>query len=484
MANPGISSYGVYIPSRRLERSAIAAAHAWAMPSLRGLAKGQRSFCNWDEDSITMAVDASRGCLRGHSVNPDTLVFASTTPPYSDLQNAGVVAGAMQMEKVSTLDVGGSLRAGLSALIQAFRSTNEHSGETLVVAADHRKAKPASVQEMQYGAGAAALSVCADGGIARFLGSASSSKQFVDHFRASGEEFDYYWEERWVRDEGYLKIVPPVIRRLLDEHGVSAEDVRHFCLPGTLRGVDAAVAKKSGIAAEAVVDNLAMQVGDTGAPHALIQLAAALERAQAGDLILVAGFGSGCEALLLQATEKLADYRSAAPLSTALHHGIADSHYLRLLSASGQIELDWGMRSETDGKTALTQFYRASDQVAGLVGGECGECGTVQFPRLATCVNCGSMEPMSKAPLADEPARVKTFTADWLQYYPSPPLYFGLVQFDNGARILMEIVDVDAEKLAVGLPLRMVFRIKEKDERRHYNRYFWKATPLISDQDS
>ena len=29
-------------------------------PSLRGLAKGQRAFCSWDEDSVTMAVEAAR----------------------------------------------------------------------------------------------------------------------------------------------------------------------------------------------------------------------------------------------------------------------------------------------------------------------------------------------------------------------------------------------------------------------------------------
>jgi uncharacterized OB-fold protein len=73
---------------------------------------------------------------------------------------------------------------------------------------------------------------------------------------------------------------------------------------------------------------------------------------------------------------------------------------------------------------------------------------------------------------------VATFTADWLMFYPAPPLYVGLVQFDNGARVLMEMVDVDPAKFDVGSPLRMVFRIKEKDGRRHFNRYFWKAVPI------
>jgi len=483
MADSGISSYGVYIPSHRMERSAIAAAHAWAMPSLRGLAKGQRSYCNWDEDSITMAVEASRACLRGAGQQINSILFASTTPVYSDLQNSGVVAGALRLDNVAAMDVSGSLRAGTSALVQAMKGAVQGTGETLVVAADNRRSRPASVQEMQYGAGSVAVSVCGNEGIARFIDNEASVEQFVDHFRATGEKYDYYWEERWIRDEGYLKIIPPVVKRLLQRQGMSAASISHFCLASTLRGVDAAVAKRLGIDPAAIVDDLSLQCGDTGAPHPLIMLVAALERAKPGDYILVIGFASGCDALLLQATEQLIAYRSAASLVSALAAGGPDTHYLRMLSASGEIQLDWGMRSETDHKTALTQQYRASDQVAGLVGGKCSDCGAVQFPRLATCVNCGSMEPMAPTPLSDAPAKVMTFTSDWLQYYPSPPLYFGLVQFDNGARMLMEMVDVDPASFSVGTPLRMVFRIKEKDERRHYNRYFWKATPLASQQD-
>jgi uncharacterized OB-fold protein len=62
-------------------------------------------------------------------------------------------------------------------------------------------------------------------------------------------------------------------------------------------------------------------------------------------------------------------------------------------------------------------------------------------------------------------------------YTPAPPLYVGLVQFDCGARLLMEMVDVGPKGLDVGTPLSMTFRIKEKDRMRGWDRYFWKATP-------
>jgi uncharacterized OB-fold protein len=85
-----------------------------------------------------------------------------------------------------------------------------------------------------------------------------------------------------------------------------------------------------------------------------------------------------------------------------------------------------------------------------------------------------------QVPLRDVPCKVLTYTADWLSYHPAPPLYVGFVQFENGARLLMETVDINTQQLEVGTPLRVVFRIKEIDRGRGYRRYFWKTTPLTA----
>jgi len=76
----GITAYGAYIPRLRLNRQAVYDANKWFAPGLRGQAKGERSMANWDEDSITMAVEASRDCLNGGGAEVfDSLYFASTT---------------------------------------------------------------------------------------------------------------------------------------------------------------------------------------------------------------------------------------------------------------------------------------------------------------------------------------------------------------------------------------------------------------------
>ena len=61
----GILSFGGYVPRIRLNRQSIADANSWFNPGLKGLAKGERSMANWDEDSVTMAVEAARDCLKG-----------------------------------------------------------------------------------------------------------------------------------------------------------------------------------------------------------------------------------------------------------------------------------------------------------------------------------------------------------------------------------------------------------------------------------
>ena len=61
----GITSYGAYIPRLRLDRMAIFQAMGWFAPAIVMVAQGERSMCNHDEDSLTMAVAAARDCLTG-----------------------------------------------------------------------------------------------------------------------------------------------------------------------------------------------------------------------------------------------------------------------------------------------------------------------------------------------------------------------------------------------------------------------------------
>jgi uncharacterized OB-fold protein len=241
-------------------------------------------------------------------------------------------------------------------------------------------------------------------------------------------------------------------------------------------GSNKLIARMMAIPSDRIVPDLQGQVGDTGAAHGMLLLIGALERAKAGDLLLVVSFAQGCEIVAFEMLHS-GSTRGGRGLAHSLARRIAETTYLKMLSFCGELQLDWGMRAETDNKSALTQLYRSADQILGFIGGRCKSCGAVQFPRLPSCVNCAEVGSQLPYPLADEPAKVATYTADWLQYCPAPPMYMGLVQFDVGARVLMEMVDIGPAGVDVGTPLEMTFRIKERDHLRHYDRYFWK-TPI------
>ncbi|MEO0032122.1 MAG: hypothetical protein RIS94_1880 [Pseudomonadota bacterium] len=480
MTEIGISRFGAYVPRLRLDRALIAAAHAWMAPGLRGQAKGSRAFTSWDEDAITMGVEATRDALAGaDTTSVATLRLASTNLPYADLQNAAIVAHAAGLPAgVATSDHAGSQRAGTSALLQALKGTES----SMVIGSDNPFAKPASVQELSFGAGAAAFLISDKDVAARLIGSASLAEVFVDHFRAAGSASDYNWEERWVRDEGYAKIVPAAVKAALADAELGISDIQHFVMPSYLKGAADAVAKKLKFAGT-VAPGLEDGIGYAGAAHALLMLAATLETAGPGERIMLVGFGQGADVLIFETTNAITAARPPRGVGGAIADAVPTDSYLRMLSFYNGIDAEWGMRSEKSAKTALTEQYRSAGQLESFAAGRCGSCDTVQFPQLQYCVNCHApSDGFAQVSLRDETAEVLTSTADWLSYHPSPPLWVGFVRFQSGARVLMEMVDIGKEGIDTGATLRMVFRIKEKDRVRGYNRYFWKATPLAAAQ--
>jgi 3-hydroxy-3-methylglutaryl CoA synthase/uncharacterized OB-fold protein len=438
-------------------------------------ARGSRAFCSWDEDAVTMAVEAARAALQGRSDPIDAIAVASTTMPNADLQHSAIIATTLDLPRnIRTADYGFSQRAGTSALCAALRA---EGASALVIASDCPLAKPASSQELVYGAGAAALTVGTTGVIAELVATGSVASPLVDHFRQTGADFDYVWEERWVREEGYSKLAPAAISAALQEAGLDIRDIRYFALSSPLAGVAALVAKKLGFDG-VVMDPLREGCGYAGVADPLLALIGMLEAAAPGDPILLLGFGQGCDALILRATPALAAYRSSGGLARALADGFDTDSYLRMLSFQGLFDPDWGMRGEKEVRTALTDQFRSVDQIWKFDAGKCSVCGTVQFPQLAYCVSCQApANKFATVSLAQEKGRVLTYTADWLTYHPAPPLYAGFVQFEQSTRLLMEIVDVGPQGISEGTSVHMVFRVKDRDLRRGWKRYFWKAAP-------
>ena len=461
-----IAAIGGYLPLLRADRKAIGRELAWTglgMPKA-----GRRAVAVWDEDPVTMAVEAARG-LADEQVT--ALRFASTSAYFTDRLQAGIVLDGLALPRtVRCADHANTRRAGTSALLDSLLA----DGRSVVVAADKRQTEAGSAAQLAYGDGAAAVLTGSEGG-ARLLGHAGLSHDLVDRYASRDHPAPYAYEERFVRDIAVQEIIVPAIRAALAAAGVAPADIAHAACAEPVSGCWRAAAKALGVTAANHCDSVTEQAGDLGAAHALFGLALALAAAQPGEIVLLLGFGNGADVLVFRKDGEVAGAHAVAAL---LAEGVLLASPTRFLNLTGSLSLDWGMRAEFEQKAQATVLERVGRDMAGFIGGR-DSTGSVQFPKSAFPVNpaLSAAEVLEDVRLADLPARIVSVTSDRLNFTPDPPFDFGLVQFDNGARVLMEMVDRPGDGFRVGDSVRMRFRIKSQNGRLGFRTYFWKAAP-------
>jgi uncharacterized OB-fold protein len=120
--------------------------------------------------------------------------------------------------------------------------------------------------------------------------------------------------------------------------------------------------------------------------------------------------------------------------------------------------------------------------LTGFVGGICKDCGTIQYPKQHICINpeCRSIGSQTDYSLSDCGAVIASFTIDWLAYSPHPPLVYGMVQFKNGAKVMLEFTGFHPDEIEVGMNVKMVFRVKDIEKQRNFRNYYWKVAPLLN----
>ena len=282
----GITSYGAYIPWHRLDRQQFL--KAWEFFAI----PGERSVAYFDEDSVTMAVEASMNCLKDFDPKKvDGLYLATTTAPYKEKSSSTTIGLALNMrDDIRTADVGASLRCGTTAMAMALDAVKAGAaGSVLVAVSDCRIGAPAGMAEQSLGDGAAAFLIGKDNVIAEVVEYCSLSDDLAATWRAESDTFVRSWEDRMTMDEGYSKIVPEIITKIMDKCGLKTGDLAKvvFDPPGDARRHGKVVAQM-GFAAEQVQDPFSffLNVGMTGSSMAPMMLAAALETAKPGDKIL------------------------------------------------------------------------------------------------------------------------------------------------------------------------------------------------------
>jgi hydroxymethylglutaryl-CoA synthase len=285
-----ISGLGVYLPHYRLKLEEIA--KAWN----RSGGRGEKTVPALDEDVVTLGVSAARRALEHAGLSADRLgaVYAcSLSSGYTENAVAAQTAYALGLEgPVGCWDLGLSARvvtAAMQSCMDALVAKRIQYG--LVIASDTLRAKPGSEAEMTSAAGAAALVLGRDPGIAELTGVASHTTGFIARYDATGN-LPVIDDERFVMKHGYLEHLGQAAQALERATALATKTYDRLVLQAPDPKWPARAVSKLGLTPEKLV-SAGAQTGYAGCASFLLDLALALEKAQVGERILAISFGPG-----------------------------------------------------------------------------------------------------------------------------------------------------------------------------------------------
>jgi 3-hydroxy-3-methylglutaryl CoA synthase/uncharacterized OB-fold protein len=418
-----------------------------------------------------MAVEAARAALRGPGgARPEALYFATSDPAYLDKTNATAIHAALDLSPAAmAVDMIGSARSAAGAL----RAALDARVVTLVAMSDVRTGLPAGADEREGGDAAAAFVLGDDGVLAEPVGAASATAEFLDRWRLPGEPASRQWEERF-GEAAYVPLGEAALAEALKQAGTTAQNVTRLIVAGPHGRAVKRVAAGAGVKKEAVGDDLTSVVGNTGAAHAGLLLADALDRAAADEVIAVLSLADGADATVWRTTGA----RKASPtVAEQIASAKGRVAYNTWLTWRGFMRREPPRRPDPQAPEAPPSFRHEAWKFA-FTGSRCQACGTRHLPPQRVCVKCQAVDRMTAERLADVTATIATFTIDRLAFSPSPPMVAAVIDFEGGGRYQCELTDVDPRSVAIGNRVEMTFRRPITAGGVH--NYFWKGRPVRS----
>jgi 3-hydroxy-3-methylglutaryl CoA synthase len=281
-----IIRYGAYLPRYRAPLGEIQ--RFYGRPG-RPRAK---ALCTpaLDEDTLTMAYEASVAALEGAPV-PGTVIAVSQSPPFGLRKLSATLARTLGLEGATPLDVGGHSGSLLDALEVASALAPEGAAPALVVAADHLVSYEDRVCDTLSAGAAAAFLVGASGGVARLGASARAGREVYDVWRLGMEPEARYRLE--VLFDAYAAAVKEALAALARQTERATGDYAAVCAsqphPQTLRGLG-----RAGVgAAQLEGTSFVGEIGNLGAASVGVALAMGLDAAEPGQHLLALGYGGG-----------------------------------------------------------------------------------------------------------------------------------------------------------------------------------------------
>lgn len=474
----GIRSIGTYVPRARLTRAEIA--RTWGAG---GRGPQAAPVCGFDEDVITMAVEAAHICLDETGLSGtelDALYFASCSSPFEEHSAAAEVARPLGLAREARLvDLSGSLLGGMNAIIAACEAVGAGSlRRALVLASESRVGEPGGPLEGAFGAGAVAVLIDSEAVGLALRGSATRRHGVPTQWRNRGEVTVAATEDaRFEREQG---MVPASVQALQ----AAKQDGRvDFLAPGRIGGgALRSLLGRTGLK-EARHDAAIDRFGDLGNGAPLFDLRAGWLTATVGEIGLTLAYESGTGATALR-FEVLGEPNMDSAIRPTTGKG-EEINYVSFLRRHGIV-------AEPDATpivahAASPAALRTEFEEIELHGHRCRSCGSVNFPHRAYCIDCGAEEfdPV------ELPRFGKVVTHNMQHVVPvspePPPVAVGVVRLDGlggvrGGQVSGMFTDTEAPR--IGMPVELVYRRLGREN--GLVKYGWKfrAVEAPAEEDS
>lgn len=322
----GIVGYGAYIPRNRIKVEEIAKVWGADAPSYKkGLMLEEKSVPSPDQDTITMAVEATKNALKRAGINPKEIgavYVGSESHPYAVKPSGTVLAEAIDATpECHTADFEFACKAGTEGMFVALNLVEAGAVKYgLAVGADTSQGAPGDALEYSAAAGAAAFIFGADRIVAETLETYSYMTDTPDFWR---REYQYYPQHggRFTGDPAYFKHVTGAARGIMAKAKMKPSDFQYVIFHQPNGKFPFRAGEILGFEKKQIEPGwLVSKLGNTYSGSSPLGLTATLDISRPGDMILIVSYGSGAgsDAFVFKVTKRIDEVRELAPKTRPL----------------------------------------------------------------------------------------------------------------------------------------------------------------------
>lgn len=319
----GITGYGAYIPKGRIKIEEIA--QVWGknpQDVISSLGVKEKSVCSWDEDSVTMAVEAGENALKMADCNLKQIgliLVGSESHPYAAGPTSTIVGQALGLgSNYLACDLEFACKAATTGI--ELTTSQIEAGRIdygLVIASDLAQAKPHDVLEYTASSGAAAflLGRKKEEILVEILDFTFHSSNTPDFWRRDGIRYPSH-AGRFTGEPGYFSHIASAAKKLFEKTKLKPKDFDYcvFHMPNSKFPKE--VAHRLGFSFEQLFPSLIVcDIGNPYSASSLLGLLKVLEVAQPLEKIFFVSYGSGAgaDAFAFRTTANLIKKRNLVP---------------------------------------------------------------------------------------------------------------------------------------------------------------------------